>query len=125
MAKKQPDKRRTPDITPEEALRRHKVLDEAIVRFAGNLDELEGAIGMYMLGRHVGWRVLYLIHSKKTVRKYEQILGITSIRDEFEADGPDADRSLAWRALQAVSNFWKAVSGEIPIADKKLIEKGN
>lgn len=125
MAKKQPEKRRTRDITPEEALRRHKVIDEAIVRFEGNLDELEGAIGMYMLGRHVGWRVLYLIHSKKTVRKYEQILAITSVRDEFEADGPDADRSLAWRALQAVSNFWKAVSGEIPIADKKLIEKGN
>lgn len=121
MAKKQPEKRKTPDIQPDEAYRRHKVMDEAIVRFGGTLDELEGALGMYMLGRHVGWKVLYLIHSKRTIRKYEEILGI-SVREEFDAEGPDADKSLAFRAAQSVSNFWKAVSGEIPIPDKKRAE---
>lgn len=113
-------KRNTPDIDPAEALRRHKLLDEAIIRFEGNLDELESALGMYMLGRHFGWKVLYILHSKRTVRKYEEILGI-SIRDEFEAEGPDADRSNGFRALKTVTNFWKAISGETPIPDKKLV----
>ena len=29
---------------------------------------------MYMIGRHFGWKVLYLIHTKKTIAKYEGIL---------------------------------------------------
>lgn len=123
MASKQPTQRKTPEIGPDEALRRHRQMDEAIARFGGNLDELEGALGMYMIGRHFGWKVLYLIHSKRTIRKYEDILGIT-VRDEFDPEGPDADRTNAHRALQVVSNFWKAVSGEVAIPDKKLVDKG-
>ena len=115
-----PKKRNTPDIEPQEAYRRHKLMDETIVRFRGNMDELESALGMYMIGRHFGWKVLYVIHSKKTIRKYEQILDI-NVRDVFDAEGPDADRSLGLRALKAVTNFWKAISGEIPIPDKKLL----
>lgn len=114
-------KRKTPDIEPKEAFVRHKLMDEAVVRFDGNLDELESALGMYMLGRHFGWKVLYIVHSKKTIRKYEEILGI-SIRDEFPAEGPDADRSNGFRALKTVSNFWKAISGDTPIEGKKLID---
>lgn len=113
-------KRKTLDVKPDEALKRHKHMDEAIVRFEGNLDELESALGMYMIGRHFGWKVLYIVHSKRTIRKYEEILGI-SVRDEFEAEGPDADRSNGFRAVQAVTNFWKAISGDTPIPDKKLV----
>lgn len=116
-------KRKTPDIDPAEAFKRHKLLDEAIVRFEGNMDELESALGMYMIGRHFGWKVLYILHSKRTIRKYEEILGI-SIREEFEAEGPDADRSNGFRALKSITNFWKAISGETPIPDKKLVQKG-
>ena len=113
-------KRKTPDIEPDQALKRHKLMDEAIVRFEGNLDELESALGMYMIGRHLGWKVLYLLHSKRTIRKYEDILGI-SVREAFDAEGPDAERSNGFRALKSVTNFWKAISGETPIPDKKLL----
>ncbi len=114
-------KRKTPDIEPEAALKRHKLMDETIVRFEGNMDELESALGMYMIGRHFGWKVLYIIHSKRTIRKYEEILGIT-IREEFEAEGPDAERSNGFRAVKTVTNFWKAVSGDTPIPGKKLVQ---
>ena len=113
-------KRRTPAIEADQAFKRHQLLDEAIVRFEGNLDELESALGMYMIGRHFGWKVLYLLHSKRTIRKYEEILGI-SVREEFDPEGPDADRSNGFRALKSVTNFWKAISGETPIPDKKLV----
>ena len=58
------------------------LFDRAAANFTGGADELESAIGMYVLGRHFGWRVLYIIHSKKTVAKYEQILDI-EVRKEF------------------------------------------
>ncbi|OIQ90947.1 hypothetical protein GALL_271520 [mine drainage metagenome] len=104
-------------LSPEDATRMFSVMDHAVHEFKGQLDELESAIGMYVLGRHVGWKVLYLVHSKKTIAKYEQILGIT-VREEFPEIGPEADRSLAFNAVQAVSNFWKVVSGahKLPIS---------
>ena len=86
-------------------------MDEAILNFRGGLDELEGALGMYMIGRHFGWKVLYLIHTKNTVAKYEKILGIV-VRDEFEASTVDSERSLAFKAASVFSNFWKIVSGD-------------
>ncbi len=98
-------------VSAEEAKRRHDVMDEAILDFKGQLDELESALGMYMLGRHVGWKVLYLIHSKRTVAKYEEILGI-NVREEFEAETIDSHRSAAFRVASKLSNFWKVVSGD-------------
>ena len=97
-------------------------MDNAIYQFGGLLDELEGALGMYMIGRHFGWKVLYVIHSKQTIRKYEHVLGI-EVRKEFDEKGPDAYRSNGFRAVDKASNFWKAVtSGKIP--EKRLVERG-
>ena len=66
---------------------------------------------MYMLGFHFGWKVLYVIHSKRTIRKYEELLGIT-VRDTFDEFGPDADRTNALKVINTVSSFWKLVSGD-------------
>ena len=65
MAKKPNRTAKIPHVEADEALRRHRVMDEAIFNFRGGIDELEGALGMYMIGRHFGWKVLYLIHTKK------------------------------------------------------------
>ena len=111
MAKAPSRTGKTRHVDADEAMRRHKLMDEAILDFRGGMDELEGALGMYMIGRHFGWKVLYLIHTKKTVANYEKILGIT-VRDEFEPETVDSHRSLGYRAASALSNFWKIVSGE-------------
>ncbi|MBL0423425.1 hypothetical protein JI739_24030 [Ramlibacter sp. AW1] len=108
MAKK---KRDVHLMSPEQSSKAADRIKYAIENFNGSFEELESAIGMYMLGHYVGWRVLVLLHSKRTIRKYEEILGIT-VRDEFADEGPEADRSLAYGVAKKVSNFWKVVSGE-------------
>lgn len=113
----------TPPRTPEEAQRACEVIDKAVLNFKGSSDELEGAIGMYMLGRHVGWRVLFLLHSKRTIRKYEGILGI-NLREEFPEEGPDANRSMGYRIARELSNFWKVVSGEAKIENRRVLDEG-
>lgn len=113
-------KAKTPHLSPDEAKRISDVVDNAIRNFRGGFDELEGAIGMYMIGRHVGWRVLVLVHSKKTIIKYEDILGI-KVREEFLDEGPDVDRSAGYALATKLSNFWKAVSGEEKIENKRLL----
>ena len=110
--------------TPEDAKKASDLVDAAVDRFdKGSIDDLEQASGMYMVGRHVGWKVLVLIHNKRTIRKYEEILGI-SIREEFPEVGPAADRSVGYKIAKTVSNFWKAVSGEISIENRRMVEKG-
>lgn len=89
-----------------------RIIRDAIPPFKGIMTELETAIGALYVGQHVGWKPLLLIHDKKTLRKYEMILGI-SFREHMPEIGPHAHKSVAWKAVQKVSNFWKAVKGEI------------
>ena len=90
----------------------HAIERQAIASFTGQFDELEAALGMLHLGDHLGWKPLVLIHNKRTIRKYEEILGI-NIREFFEPEGPSAERSMGYAVAKKIGNFWKAVSGEI------------
>ncbi len=94
------------------------LIDRKIIKeFKGTLMELEGAIGMLFVGRRVGWKPLMLMHDRKTIKKYEKILGI-KIQDEFPDVGEYAKRSIAWRFYTKISeklrSFWKSVKGEVP-----------
>lgn len=96
----------------ERAEQLYDIEREAIARFAGQIDELEAAIGMLHLGDHVGWKPLVLVHNKRTIRKYEEILGI-QVREFFQPEGPSVERSLGYEIAKRIGNFWKAVSGDI------------
>jgi len=93
----------------------------AVANYHGTLDDLEKAIGMLRIGHHVGWKVLVLVHNKRTIKKYEQILNI-KIRDFFPEEGPSADRSIGYKVAQKLGNFWKAVSGDIKIEHRRDID---
>lgn len=99
-----------------------ELINKAIKRFVGNTDALASAIGYLMVGRKFGWRVMYFMHSQSTVRKYEKILGIRS-EDYMPEEGPFARKAYAYQALKSVSNFWKAVKGEIAGVKSKEILK--
>ena len=107
-----------PPLTDKEAQEYIKIINKATDNFTGLFDELENAIGMLMIGRLVGWRVLAIIHNKRTIRKYEEILGI-NVRDMFPDEGPLAAKSAGYTAAIALGNFWKAVSGDLKIDDRR------
>ncbi|MBL6749447.1 MAG: hypothetical protein ISP90_02950 [Nevskia sp.] len=86
--------------------------NKAIKEFKGQVGELESAIGTMFVAEQVGWKPIYLIHDKKTIRKYEKILGI-NFRDEFDDEGPLVHKSLAYTWAKELGNFWKRVKGEI------------
>ena len=89
-----------------------ELLDKAIIEFEGDITQLESAIGMLMMSRHLGWKVALLMHDRQTIKKYEEILGI-ALRDMVPEVGQYAHKSVAWLAVQKISSFWKAVKGEI------------
>jgi hypothetical protein len=98
------------ELSPDKLV---KLIDKATMKFHGQSEELENAIGALMVGRLVGWRPLFLIHSPKSIKKYETILNI-QFREVMPEVGPKAKDSIAWKLSQGVSNFWKLVKGEIP-----------
>lgn len=109
---------RVAHLTDEKMAELQSIETQAISRFVGVLDELEAALGMLRIGPHVGWKVLYLVHSKKTIRKYEDILGV-KIRDVFDETGPSSYRSIGLGLSEKFSNFWKFVSGDIKLTQEE------
>lgn len=97
------------------------MIDRAIKRYRGNSEKLKGAIGMLMIARSFGWKPMFLIHSRATIKDYEEILGV-QIRELFPEEGPMAKKSVAWMVTKKLSNFWKAVKGEYPEKKTKSTE---
>ena len=115
----------TPNLNGADAQELHDFFHQVVCEFDGNANDLEAALGMFVLCRYLGWRAMYLIHSKKTIKKYEGILGIT-VQAAFDENGPHAHRSAGWQVAASRSNFWKVVSGEDPIDrdERKKLYKG-
>lgn len=99
-----------------------ELLDNVFIDFKGDITQLESAIGMLMVARHMGWKVALLIHDRQTVKKYESMLGI-SLRDYVPEVGNYAHKSVAWLAVLKVTSFWKAVKGEIEGIKSPMIKR--
>ena len=99
------------------------LIDKAIERFVGQSNDLEGAIGALMVGRRFGWKPLFLMHDKKKIKKYEEILKV-DFRKILEEVGDKAPKSVAWAAMEKITNFWKAVTGNIPNVRSNEIATG-
>ncbi len=97
------------------------IIEKAINDFKGDIPVLESAIGSLYVGRKYGWKVLYIIHDMRTLKKYEKLLNI-NFKDILEEVGPFAHKSKGFRIVSKLSNFWKAVKGETPIKDRKKVE---
>lgn len=92
----------------------------AIAQFVGQLDELESALGFLRMGFQFGWKPMAIIHSKKTFKKYEQILGINA-KEMFPETTPNSDRSVGYAISVKLSNFWKIVNAEERIENKRQL----
>lgn len=92
----------------------------AIAKFSGQLDELESALGFLRMGFQFGWKPMAIIHSKRTFRKYEQILDINA-RELFLDETPASERSVGYSLAVKLSKFWKVVSGEEPVDNKRIL----
>jgi hypothetical protein len=54
--------------------------------------------------------------------KVADILGI-DYKTEFKDEGEHADKSVGWVFAQKLSNFWKAVSGDTGVPNRRTLGK--
>jgi hypothetical protein len=87
--------------------------DKIIKEYEGDVFVLEAAIGAFVVGRLVGWRVLLLAHSLRTFNKYQKLLKL-DFKEYMPERGKYAEKSNALRVADKVGNYWKVVSGHVP-----------
>jgi hypothetical protein len=95
-------------------------IKKAFTEYSGDFAVFETAIGALFLGIMIGWRPLFIIHSPKTIKRYEKILDI-----EFQKILPEtvdflSERSRGYQIAAALDKFWPAVTGNIPIDGRKI-----
>jgi len=108
-------------LSDEQKITAFDKVGTVVAGFSGSLEDLEKAVGMLMMGYHFGWKVLLLVHSKRTIKKYEKILDI-DIKEFFPAEGPSAKRSMGLGLAKQIGNFWQVVSGDIKVENRRSIE---
>ena len=117
------------DLSREEINRILPIINNAMSYSGGpkqdghlSFTELESAVGALVTGQLFGYRVLELVHSFYTRKKYCAILGIESFRDVCPAHGPYSDRHYLYRAMSKVTDWYRGrygADGVISIADKR------
>lgn len=117
-----PQEEKLKPLTLEQVAQLQEIEYRAIRDYSGDLTQLEAALGMLRIGHHFGWKVLYILHSKRTIRNYEEILGIR-IREIFEPEGPSSYRSFGFNIAGRFRNFWKVAGGDIKIPHRQSIQK--
>jgi hypothetical protein len=93
-------------------------VDEVMKNFKGDIVELSNAIGALNVGRFYGWRVLRIIISNASYRKYQRILGL-----EFKTVLPEttdySKKSAGYMLVMKAERFWDAVNNVFKIDSKE------
>lgn len=89
-------------------------LDNLKKTYKGDLTYLAAALGALDLGKIYGWKVLRIIYSSVTYRKYQKILGF-----EFKAVLPETTdysmRSAGFKLVTDTKKFWEVAKGHFSI----------
>jgi len=100
------------DMTDQEFM---TICHKAFKDFKGDVREFEKAVGTLYVARYIGWKPIYLMQDRKSLKKYEGFLKI-EFQEVVEPEGKEAHRSAAWviltKAKEKITNFWAAVRGE-------------
>lgn len=98
-------------------------LCNAIAEFNGVGTTLESAIGSFVLGQHYGTKVLRILHSPATYRKYEKILGIKFV-DHCPERTQMSRKVIGIKVADRLGGFWDVVMGRKKVEKKGWIEVG-
>jgi hypothetical protein len=100
-----------------------EIVDRACNDYVGDATVLESAIGALVWGRVVGWQALRLMHTGRTFKRYEEILGV-KFKEVLDPVTDQAERMKGYRMMKKVGKFWQAVSsGTIPAREGAVTDR--
>jgi hypothetical protein len=99
-----------------------EIIKDACTRFQGNCAVLESAIGALCWGRVVGWHGVRVMHSSRTMRAYEKILGV-KFREVLPPTTDHSERLAGIRMAKSLGKFWQVITAGMVPADEGRIAK--
>lgn len=99
-----------------------KLLEDTVKNYRGDGSVLLSALGALVLGYFYGWRVLSLVTSEKTYRKYQNAIGVI-FKDVMPERGRYAHKSIGLAVVDKFENFWRVVKGQdkMDVSEKTYI----
>jgi hypothetical protein len=96
-------------------------IDEESTKFHGQIDDLYKAVGMIIIGRLYGWKVMRLASPRSTWTMATELFGDPKLlmRDEEKL----AYKSFGLNFCKKANGYWEFVKGKRPIGtiDRKKI----
>ena len=88
------------------------IIIESFQRYHGSIPSYQSAVGCLFLCMMMGRRAMQVVHSPKTIAKYEKILGVKFKDLDFIKDETDNSfRSVGYVLARKASDFWDFVRG--------------
>lgn len=105
------------DLTKDQTKRTTK----AIETYKGQMPVLESAIGALAIGQKFGWRVLQIVHSSATLKKYERVLDL-KFKDVCPERTDLSRKSVGLAVADKIQSFWAVALGKHPVKNKDCLE---
>ncbi|MFM8445602.1 MAG: hypothetical protein ACKN9W_19965 [Methylococcus sp.] len=90
--------------------------------YSGQMDDFYQAVGMLVIGRLYGWRVMRIAGTHANWKTANQIFG--DLKTLMDERGELAHRSLGLRLADEAGRYWEIVRGvvKIPQQEKKALQ---
>lgn len=97
-------------------------IDKVSGEFKGQIDDLYTAIGMIVMGRFFGWRVLRLTSSRSQWTRATRLFG--DLKELMPERGKYAHKSMGLSIADKLGSYWDVVKGivSVPMVERKEIE---
>jgi len=96
-------------------------IDEEATKYHGQIDDLYKAVGMIVIGRLFGWKVMRLASPRSTWVKATKLFGDPKLL--MDDEGKLAHKSFALNLIKDTTEFWDYVRGDkaMPSFKKKTV----
>ena len=113
------DQNKGTQISDEEL---QKQISIVVEQYTGQIDDLYQAVGMIVVGRLFGWRVMRLASSRRCWTKATQLFG--DPKELMPARTSLSRKSVGLSVIDAVGGYWDFIKGKtqaMPLEDRKMI----
>lgn len=89
-------------------------IDQVCDDFKGQLDDLYAAVGLIVVGRRYGWRVMRLISSRRHWSLASDLFG--DPKDLMKERGRCYKKSIGCEIVDKAGEYWAFIKGHKPLA---------
>jgi len=106
-------------MTDEELM---KKIEDVTKNYKGDINHLYEAVGMIVIGRLFGWRVMRLVTPGRTWIDVKKLFG--DPKELMQEKERYYDKSLGAKVVDKMGNYWEVIRRHqsMPVHEKRIVE---